>query len=513
MAESILYNANIITLDAAMPKAQMVFAKDGVIQAVCNENRVGEYRSKDTVCIDCRGKTLLPGFIDPHIHFRGFANSLMSLDLSPRNQVRSISDIQAKLRKQIPATASHAWIRAKGYDEFHLHEKRHPNRWDLDRAVSSHPVKLTHRSGHAHVLNSSALQLTGITKTTPDPPGGMIERDIDTGEPTGLLYEMGDFLAKRIPTPDAEQLEGAVKRADRKLLALGVTSIQDASARNNLDHWHAFEAWAAGGAITTRLTMMIGLEAFSKVGIPPFASSMDKDRFQLGGVKIILDETTGELHPPQELLNEVVLDIHRSGQQAIIHAIEENAIASACSAIEYALGKYPKVDHRHRIEHCSPCPPTLAERLASAGVYVVTQPAFVYFNGDRYLKTVPPKQLKYLYPFNSLIGSGIVVAAGSDCPIVPPDPFAGIYAAVSRQSETGDSVGKDEKVSIRDALEMMTLRAAQACRQETIKGSIASGKVADLILVSGDPMKVAVDEIRDLKVEMTFIAGELVWEN
>lgn len=510
MAESILYNANAITLDAAMPKAQMVFIKDGFIRAVSNDNRINDYRSKNTVSIDCGGKTLLPGFIDPHIHFYAFADSILSLNLSPQNNVRSIADIQSQLRKRIVATAHGEWISAKGYNEFYLAEKRHPNRWDLDRAVSTHPVKLTHRSGHAHVLNSLALQLTGITKTTPDPPGGIIERDFDTAEPTGLLYEMGDFLAKKIPPPDAEQFEVAVKSADRKLICLGITSIQDASARNGLDHWHAFESWVEKGSINTRLTMMIGLDAFDHDGVSSFVSPLDIHRLRFGGVKVILDETTGRLHPHQQLLNEKVLKIHRAGQQAAIHAIEETAIASACSAIEYALQKHPKVDHRHRIEHCSVCPPQLAERLNAAGIHVVTQPAFVYFNGDRYLKTVPRQQLKHLYAFKSLMAKGIAVAAGSDCPIVPPDPFAGIYAAVCRHSETGDTVGKDEKISILDALRMMTLWAARACRQESIKGSITPGKLADLILVNDDPMKVTFDELRELKVEMTFIGGEVV---
>ncbi len=510
MSESILYNADILTLDPGLPKARLVYFKNGIIRAVSREDRPKDYGSHDTARIDCGGKTLLPAFIDPHFHFHGFAGSFLALDVSPRNQVRSIADIQAKIREQVPALAPEAWIRAKGYNEFYLEEKRHPNRWDLDLAAPDHPVKLTHRSGHAHVLNSLGLKRTGITMTTPDPPGGLIDRDLETGEPTGLLFEMGDFLSKRIPPPDAAQFEQAVKKADRKLAALGITSIQDVSASNGPDQWQAFQSWIQRGALQTRLTMMIGLEAFDTAGVIPFTSSIDPNRLRFGGIKIILDETTGRLHPPQALLNEKVLKIHQSGQQVAIHAIEETAVEAACCAIEDALKKLPKGDHRHRIEHCSVCSPRLAERLASAGIWVVTQPAFLYFNGDRYLNTVPQQQLNYLYPFKSMMENGIAVAASSDSPIVPPDPFAGIYSAVSRCCETGAAIGKDETISVKDAIEMMTLRAAGACRQETLKGSISPGKLADMILVNRNPMKVPLKEIKALKIERTFRGGEIV---
>lgn len=510
MSESVLYNADILTLDAALPKARLVYIRDGIIRAVSHKERPGDYGSKETVRIDCGGKTVLPGFIDPHFHFHGYADSLLSLNLSPQEGVRSIKDIQSKLKETAAASAPGSWIRAKGYNEFYLEERRHPKRWDLDLAAPDHPVKLTHRSGHAHVLNTLGLKLAGIAITTPDPPGGMIDRDLETGEPTGLLYEMGEFLAKRIPLPDAGRFEQAVKKADQKLAALGITSIHDASALNGPDQWQAFQSWIQGGTIKTRMTMMIGLETFDAVGAAPLATSIDANRLRCGGVKIILDQTTGRLHPPRKLLNEKVLEIHRSGQQAVIHAIEETAVEAACAAIEYALKNQPKSDHRHRIEHCSVCPPRLAKRLASAGIWVVTQPGFLYFNGDRYLNTVPPQQLNDLYPFKTMMETGIAVAASSDSPIVPPDPFAGIYSAVTRCCETGATVGKDEMVSVKEAIEMMTLRAAGACRQEAIKGSVSPGKLADMILLNRNPLKVPLEEIKALKVERTIRCGEIV---
>jgi predicted amidohydrolase YtcJ len=232
----------------------------------------------------------------------------------------------------------------------------------------------------------------------------------------------------------------------------------------------------------------------------------------LGGVKIILDETTGHLHPPQDELNRMVLQIHRAGLQVAIHAIEEDAVESACTAIENALVKAPRSDHRHRIEHCSICLPELSRRIASLGIRVVTQPPFLYFNGERYLNTVPSRQLDHLYPVHTLKKEGVKVAGSSDCPIVPPDPLIGIYAATSRASERGNIIGTEEKISSMDALLLYTLNAAQCTFEESIKGSITPGKFADLIMLDGDPTQLPPEEVLNLTVMITMIDGEVLWE-
>ena len=208
----------------------------------------------------------------------------------------------------------------------------------------------------------------------------------------------------------------------------------------------------------------------------------------------------------------MVLEIHRAGFQVAIHAIEENAVEATCSAIEFALQKHPRADHRHRIEHCSVCSPPLIKRLASLGIIVVTQPSFIFYNGDRYLQTVPNHELQHLYPIGSLFNAGISVAGSSDCPIVPPNPLIGIYSAASRKSEAGEIVGEKEKTTPLNALRMYTLNAARASFQERLKGSITPGKFADLVVLNGDPTTATADEIKDMEVEMTILNGEVVWE-
>jgi predicted amidohydrolase YtcJ len=214
---------------------------------------------------------------------------------------------------------------------------------------------------------------------------------------------------------------------------------------------------------------------------------LGEGQLRLSGVKIILDETTGRLHPPQAELNEMVLKIHRLGMQVAIHAIEETAVESACSAIAYALKESPNTDHRHHIEHCSVCPPSLAKRLASLGIMVVTQPSFIYYNGDRYLETVPAEQMKH--------------------------PMLGISAAVSRGTAAGNVLTPEEGVVPLKALQMYTCNGAEATFEEKIKGSITPGKMADIVVLSGDLTRVSPEDIKDLKVEMTILNGEVVWED
>ncbi len=513
MADLILFNANILSMCSKTENGNLVAIGSGKILAVTEDERLKEFRTPNTRLIDCGGKPLLPGFIDAHCHMRSLAEKLVILNLSPRNNVISISDIQSKIQLLSQALPSGTWIRGKGYDEFYLGEKRHPTRYDLDRAAPNHPVKLTHRSGHAHVLNSLALQRVGISRRTPDPPGALIDRDVETGDVTGLLFEMGDYLSKRVPPLKECEIERGLKMANSELLSLGITSVQDASFSNDLGSWKKFCSWKEEGLLKPRVSMMLGVASLHDQKLADFSSSVGETQLRLGGVKVILDETTGHLYPPQTDLNEMVLQVHRLGARVAIHAIEENAIESACDAISYALEKFPKSDHRHHIVHCSVCPPALAKRLASLKIIVVTQPPFVYYNGDRYLKTVPVEKLRYLYPLGTFIKSGLTVAGSSDFPVSLENPLVGVYAAVSRRTETGNVIAPEEKISSLEALQLYTLYAAKAICEDTIKGSITPEKLADLVILNENPTELLPEKLKEVKVEKTIINGEVVWSN
>jgi predicted amidohydrolase YtcJ len=498
-------------MEATIPKARIVRISNGRIAALSADKTCKKPKDSKALIIDCRGKTVVPGFIDAHCHLTSYADSFVTLDLGPRN-VSSISDIQNIVKKAAHELSPGTWIKGRGCNEFYLAEKKHPTRWDLDAASSVHPVSITHRSGHAHLLNSLALQLVGISKETGDPPGGLIDRDIGTGEPTGLLYGMGETLARFVPPTQADQAEQCIRLAGQTLSTLGITSVHDTSSRNDPGRLDLFHSWIKRGHLPQRLSMALGWEAFQKTQEREGAASRCDDHVRVEGVKIIIHEITGQLSPSQSELNEMVAQIHQSGYQAILHAIEENHILSACMAIEYALKASPGAKHKHRIEHCSVCPPALAKRLASAEIMVVTQPAFVYYNGERYLRTVPKENLGHLYPVATLIRCGVTVAGSSDCPVVPPNPLIGIYSAVARKTENGELLLPEESITPLEALSLFTYNAASATRTETTRGSIRPGKLADLAILSGDPINLPEEAIKDIRVDMTIINGKVVWE-
>lgn len=511
MLDLIFYNANVITMDPALPSASLVAVRGERIAAVSDDKNIGHLRGPGTRVIDCAGRTMMPGFVDAHCHVLGYAESLVSINLSPRNGVRSVSDIQDRIRDFCKDLPPGTWVRGKGYNEFYLAEGRHPDRHDLDCAAPHHPVKLTHRSGHAHVLNSIALRLVGVADETGDPPEGFLDREPGTGEPTGILYGMGRYLSERIPPKDDAEIEKGLARASANLLACGLTSVQDASSTNNVERWNRYQSWKRRGLFLPRLTVMMGAEEFLRRDSP--SSTGEIPDLTRGGVKIVLGQVSGDLHPPKQELNEIVASIHMAGLQAVIHAVEEPEIEAACDAIEYAINKHGRPDPRHRIEHCSVCPPALLRRIADLGVTVVTQPSFLYFSGDRYLRTVPEDQREYLYAMGSMIRSGICVGFGSDFPVSDPNPMIGIQAAVTRLTEEGRSIFPDGRISASEALRAYTRDAAAANFEDDIKGSISAGKLADLVLLDNDPRTVGPVSIKDIRTIMTILGGRVVWSD
>ncbi len=512
MCDLILYNANVITMDPFLPRAELIAVRDGRILAVADDSVQASLKGKGTQRIDCAGGTLLPGFIDAHCHLHAYAESLVSLDLSRRGNVRSIADIQRLIRGCSGTRAPGEWIRGKAYSEFDLAERRHPNRWDLDAAAPLNPVKLSHRSGHSHVLNSLALRHVGITAETGDPPGGFIDREPETGEPTGILHGMGGYLADKIPPLDGGELDRGVALANERILSCGITSVQDASSVNNRRRWKELERWKELGIFRPRVTMMAGVDERAALTRGFFMSRLDAMELRTGGVKIIADRITGSLHPSREELNAIVEDVHKEGLQAVIHAVEESVIEAACHAVARALEAHPRPDHRHRVEHCSVCPAELLQKMARLGIAVVTQPAFLYYSGDRYLKTVSRGELAHLYPIGSFLRAGLRVGFGSDFPIADPNPLVGVHAAVNRISEGGDILNPGERIGLRDALRMYTAGAAEVNFEEGIKGCISPGKLADFVLLSDDPFSVEADRLQDIRVEMTVLGGRIVWE-
>jgi predicted amidohydrolase YtcJ len=504
-ASLVLQNANVVTLDRRCPRAETIYLNGERILQVSTEKINSHLITVETEVLDCAGRTVIPGFQDAHCHIKSYADSLININLGPTS-VRSIEDIVSRVRESAAAAREGTWIRCAGYDEFYLAERRHPIASDLDRSTTSHPVKLTHRSGHAHVLNSLGMSLAGIGNETEEPPGAMIERDADTGLPNGLLYGMGHYLSAVVPAPGSDEMTAAVGRVDKMLLSMGVTSIQDASPENDLTSWKQFLRWKSTGIFAPRTTIMFGLPAADQLPLRDPETGLAS-----ATVKIIVDEVRGTLNPSQGELNEIAVALHDKGLQMAIHAVEENAVRAAIVALCHALEKHPGKHLRHRIEHCSICSPNLATKLAEVGAMVVTNPAFIYHSGERYLATVPDYQMNHLYAIRTMMDCGVTVAAGSDAPIASPDPLLGIYAAITRKSQSGSAIVEKERISPGEAIMLYTLNAAYSQFQEDALGSISSGKYADLVVLSDDPLRSVGRALQDIQVEATVLAGKVVY--
>jgi len=502
-------NARVLTMERLRPRAGAVLVRDGRIAWVGGTDEATPGPRAELV--DCRGGILLPGFIDAHCHLFAYAASLAAVDVSPR-AVRSISELRTALRRRAAGTPEGRLIVGAGYDEFSLAERRHPTRVDLDEAAPNHPVKVLHQSLHACVLNSVALRLAGFGVDAEEPPGAIIERDLDTGEPTGLLFNMNEWVTERLgPSLAEDAFETAIAGASQGLLSMGITTIHDATAGNGPGEWEAFRRLARRGRLAVRCTAMMDARRLGELTAQGLASGTGGERLRLGAAKIVLDETEGWMRPSLEEATELALAAQRAGWPVALHAVTAVTVDAAAEVLLRLRAANPENALRHRVEHCSVCPPAQLEKLRRARATVVANPAFLYYSGERYRATVPPEEQAWLCPLRSFHDAGLALAAGSDAPVALPDVLTGLYAAATRRSERGTAFNPVEALPVAQASEMYTHSAACAGGEAADKGTLAPGKYADMVLLDRDPASVSLEELRDIKVEMTVLGGHVVW--
>lgn len=523
----LLLNARILTMEAAQPTAEAAAIWGDTVVSVGARAQVISRAGPRTETIDCQGMTLIPGLVDAHCHLLALAASLRGLDCGPR-AVSSIEDLLRLVRERAETTPVDRWIRGFGYDDLSLAEGRHPSRWDLDRVSPHHPVRLDHRSGHATVLNSRGLEIAGIDKNTPDPIDGVVQRRGGAGEPTGLLLEMAGYLRRRLgATAGREEFNQGVIRLNDKLLSYGITSAQDAGPDNGLDRWETLRELQAQGLLGCRVTMMAGaakLNGFLSAGL---CWGDGDDWLRLGHAKIMLTLTTGQIQPSLAELKQIIVLARQAGFPVAIHAVEQEAVAAAAQV----LGEIPPSPlckggqggispslPRDRIEHCAECPPDLISQVRSSGAVVVTQPGFVYWNGDGYLERVEPTLLPHLYPVGALCRAGAQVAFGSDAPVIDPNPWPAVYGAVTRRTKAGKTLtdesgasGPQRTIPVDEAMKIYTAGGAFAEGTERHKGSIRQGKLADLVLLDGDPRTSDLEKLKDIKAVLTIVGGRVAW--
>ena len=500
-----LVNGNVLTLDGARPFADTVLVRRGRIRWVGERRNLSAAVLAAAEIIDCGGRTVVPGFIDAHCHILAYAASLEAVDCSP-NSVIGIDDILREIRQVAEVTPRGDWIRAAGYSDFDLREKRHPTRLDLDLVSPHHPVRLNHRSGHASVLNSLALERVEIRADTEEPPGGTIARDLEDGKPSGLLLEMSDWLDGRIPPLSESRLHEAVSQASRTFLSQGVTRVVDATPSNSVNRWKSLRRMRKERVFVPSLHLMPGayrIDDFLRAGL---RFGEGDGIASIGQAKIVITQSGGRLHPRIDELRSIIEHAHSSGFPVAIHAVEADAVTAAVEAL--AANRTPAL--RDRIEHASECPPGTLDSLLRASPVVVSQPQFIRDSGLRYLRELGT-DTRWLYRFKTFVGGGLTLAASSDAPVSAPSPLAAMCAAITRQAESGEVVGEEECLTAIQALEMHTKNAAYSACAEDEAGTIEVGKRADIAILSADPTTMAPERLPDVRVTMTIVNGEVVW--
>ncbi|WP_408007365.1 amidohydrolase [Pseudalkalibacillus sp. A8] len=525
-ATKAFFNGEVIAVDAQFAVHEAVAVYENHILSVGTNEKILATTDENTEIIDLKGKSLLPGFIDAHAHLELYGTSLLGVN---GKEVEDIRELQQKLEEAAQSTPRGEWIRGWGYNQNNLADGRHLTRWDLDEVSTEHPIIVVRTCGHISCVNSKALDMAEISNSTADPPGGKYVREND--ELTGLLLEaahMNMFLLANYS--ESEILKG-LELASQDYLAMGITSVHDAGGYGP-DHIRYLQRAVQDKKVKQRVYALYGSLKDSPGMVEKGLESgmmtgLGDEWFKIGPAKVFIDgsssgptaktrapytsnpKDSGILYLNQEELDSILGKAHEKGWQITAHAIGDQAVEMMIGSIHRALEQYPRSNHRHRIEHAGMTPPDLVEKIKALEVVPIPNPAFVYEFGDGYIKDYG-ERIHTIFPLKSFADHGIPFAIGSDSPITTVNPLYGIHAAVNRQSKSGSLVGDTQKITVQEAIKAYTWYGAYASNEDHIKGSIEVGKLADFVVLSDSILECETDRLKDLKVEMTVLDGEIV---
>jgi predicted amidohydrolase YtcJ len=535
-AQTVFVNGNVYTMNERQPRAEAIAVKGDRIVFVGSNADAKKYQLGESKTIDLAGKTVVPGLTDSHCHIFGIGEREMNLNLEGAN---TLEDFLAKVKERVAKTERGKWITGRGWIETFWKPPQFPTRADLDKIAPDNPVFLTRADGHAAIANSSALRIAKIAKETPNPFGGEILRDKQTGEATGMLLDHAQGLVgKNIPAPtEVERREAFVVGVKREL-SLGWCEIQNAGS--DLDDLPPMrQAFEAG---QSKLRVYNAVYAPGPAGAAllhdgPLLNQFDH-RFTERTIKVVFDgalgsrgaallepyadapETSGYLTQKEAELQPIFEEALRKGIQIETHAIGDQANRLILDLYEKAMKAVPAEQRkirepRWRVEHAQILSAADIPRFAKLGVVASMQPSHAI--SDLFFATsrLGKERLAGAYAWQSLLKSGAIICGGSDAPVERGEPMIEFYAAVTRKSikgESSDGWHPEQAVSREQALKMFTTSAAYAAFEEQDKGSIEAGKLADLTVLSKDIMKIPDPEILTTTCAMTVIGGVIVYE-
>jgi predicted amidohydrolase YtcJ len=519
--------------------AQAVAILGGRIVAVGNDQEVRPHIAGDTRVVDLHGRFAMPGFIDDHVHFLDGSFQLLEVDLK---HTRSEKEFVEKIAARAKSLPSGRWILGGDWDEEAWPDANLPTRWMIDPVTKDHPVFISRYDGHAALANSAALELAGVTMSTPDPTGGVIVRDPKTGEPTGVLKDTAqDLVTRVIPNPSEAEVEAALRAGLAEARRVGVTSVEDMDLGGDtpdgsftgeirLLRRAELEGW-----LTCRFYEIIPILDWQRLAAMGISHNMGDGFIKLGAVKAFADGSIGSrtawmfmaytddshtfglptpLMDPPSKMEALARGANAAGIQVCIHAIGTRAVSEVLDIYE-AIGGADPASRRFRIEHAQHMQPGDFKRFAKLGVIASMQPYHAIDDGRWVEKRIGPERAWWSYAWRSMLDVGAPLAFGTDWPVAPLNPLLGVYAAVTRSTLDGkhpDGWIPREKISLDEALRAYTAGSAYAAFQENEKGTLAPGKLGDIVVLSEDLFSIPADKIRNVLVEMTVVGGKVVYK-
>jgi predicted amidohydrolase YtcJ len=519
-ADLALVDGNILTMNPARSRAEAIAIKEDRIVKVGSNDDIYQVIGKSTKTVRLSGNTVVPGFIDTHIHVADFGKFLAWVDL---RCVKSIKEMQKSIKERVRKTPVGKWIIGRGWDQDCFAEKRLPTRFDLDVSSPDNPVILYHQSGQMCIVNSRALELAGVTKQTSAPQGGTIDKE-NSGELTGILRNSATTLVwSMIPEPNEEELVDAAGLACEKIVEAGVTSV----------HWivlspielSIIQKLEAQNKLRLRVYMIIPVNILDSVMDSKLLEASPNNALKVGGAVIFADgnlaartaalfqpysdfpDSSGRLLYTQQEMNKLAVKVHKANLQLVLHAVGDKAVDAALTTIKETSKEASEKELRNRIEQAAVLNEGLLNRMKKQKVIVSVQPRVTdsEFSVWSAAEHLGPDRVRWLYPLKTLLSDGIVVSGGSDCPMEPLSPLIGIQAAVTR------GFYPEERITVDEALRLYTVNAAYSSFEENVKGSIEEGKLADLTVISRDPLNVPLNKIGEIEVEMTLVGGRIYY--
>ncbi|MFZ2053581.1 MAG: amidohydrolase [Candidatus Aminicenantales bacterium] len=542
-ADLVLTNGKVVTMDEGLPVAEALAVSGDRIVAVGSAVKMKSYIGDSTRVIDLKGKLAIPGFIDSHAHFTSVGEARMVLDLT---KTKNWGEIVAMVGEAAQKAAPDEWIRGRGWHQEKWdgtpdpHVDGLPYHDDLSAVSPDNPVLLTHASGHSCLANAKAMELAGITKTTPDPAGGEIVRD-PSGRPIGAFREtaqrlvgraMAGYETKRTEAERIADERKAIELAVQECLSKGITSLHDAGA--SFATIDLYKALAEEGKLGIRIYAMIG-ESNDRLREGPSRYRIDgagQNHLTVRSIKRFMDGALGAhgawlLEPYSDLptstgLNTTPLDEIKetarlaieNGFQLCTHAIGDRANREILDIYEEAFSAHPdKKDLRWRVEHAQHLSPADIPRFGRSAVIPSMQGVHCTSDGPWVIKKLGEKRAREgAYVWRKLIEGGAVICNGTDAPVEDVDPIPTFYATVSRKMKDGTVFFPEQRLSREEALRTYTLNGAYAAFQEDLLGSLQAGKLADITVLSQDIMTVPEDEILKTEVLLTIVGGRVLYQ-